>query len=115
MDKLDRYRTHVQDLLKWYGSFKPLMKESVREYERQVIFDRENDHYQIVDIGWDHYNRIHHCVLHLDIKDGKIWVQEDTTDPGIVERLMDRGVPKEDIVLAFHAPYKRPYTGFAVG
>ncbi len=24
------------------------------------------------------------------------------------------GVGKEDIVLAFHAPYKRPYTGFAV-
>jgi hypothetical protein len=28
--------------------------------------------------------------------------------------LLARGVPKEDIVLAFHPPYKRPYTGFAV-
>ena len=25
-----------------------------------------------------------------------------------------QGVPKEDIVLAFHAPHKRPYTGYAV-
>ncbi|MFN6325075.1 MAG: element excision factor XisH family protein [Aphanizomenon sp.] len=24
-------------------------------------------------------------------------------------------VPKEDIVLGFHAPYKRQFTGFAVG
>jgi hypothetical protein len=29
--------------------------------------------------------------------------------------LVALGVPKEDIVLAFHAPYKRPYTGFGVG
>jgi len=25
------------------------------------------------------------------------------------------GVPKEDIVLAYHAPYKRKFTEFAVG
>jgi hypothetical protein len=28
--------------------------------------------------------------------------------------LEQNGIPKEDIVLAFHAPYKRPYTGYAV-
>ncbi|HFA48964.1 MAG TPA: XisI protein, partial [Bacteroidetes bacterium] len=27
--------------------------------------------------------------------------------------LMEKGVPKEDIVLAFQSPFKRPYTGFA--
>lgn len=114
MAKLDEYRTHIQELLKWYGNSKPKLRETVDEYERQVILDRENDHYEIVDVGWEEYNRIHHCVLHLDIKEGRIWVQEDLTDPGIVDRLLERGVPKEDIVLAFHAPYKRPYTGFAV-
>jgi hypothetical protein len=113
MANLADYRTHIQELLKLYAGFKPRMRDSVCEYERQVILDPENDHYQLVDVGWDNYNRIHHCVLHLDIKDGKIWVQEDLTDPGIVEKLLERGVPKEDIVLAFHAPYKRPYTGFA--
>lgn len=111
MDKLNQYRAYVEEVLKWYGDFKPREWE---EYERQLIFDRERDHYQVVDVGWNYPNRIHNCLVHVDIKDGKIWVQEDMTDPGVVERLMDRGVPKEDIVLAFHAPYKRPYTGFAV-
>ncbi|HEX6384245.1 MAG TPA: element excision factor XisI family protein, partial [Anaerolineae bacterium] len=32
----------------------------------------------------------------------------------IANELVKSGVPKEDIVLAFHAPYKREYTGFAV-
>jgi hypothetical protein len=33
----------------------------------------------------------------------------------MANELVALGVPKEDIVLAFHAPYKRQYTGFAVG
>ncbi|MBV7335811.1 XisI protein [Chloroflexi bacterium TSY] len=40
-------------------------------------------------------------------------IQHDATDIGIANELVDRGVPKEDIVLAFHSPYKCPYTGFA--
>jgi hypothetical protein len=36
-------------------------------------------------------------------------------DVGIANELVDMGVPKEDIVLAYHAPYKRKYTGFAEG
>jgi hypothetical protein len=53
--------------------------------------------------------------LHLDIKDGKIWIQHDGTEIGIANELVKLGVPKEDIVLAFHEPFVRPYTGFAVG
>ena len=34
---------------------------------------------------------------------------------GIVSDLEALGVPKQDIVLGFHAPYKRNYTDYAVG
>jgi hypothetical protein len=36
------------------------------------------------------------------------------TEDGIATDLLEAGVPKEDIVLAFHAPEMRPYTEFAV-
>jgi hypothetical protein len=55
------------------------------------------------------------CVLHLDIKNGKIWIQQNGTEIGIADELVKLGVPKEDIVLAFHEPLMRQYTGFAVG
>ena len=32
----------------------------------------------------------------------------------VTEELIQAGVPKEDIVLGFHEPEIRPYTGFAV-
>jgi hypothetical protein len=51
----------------------------------------------------------------VDIKDGKIWVQHDGTEEAIADRLVERGVAKQDIVLAYHAPHVRQYTEFAVG
>ena len=60
-------------------------------------------------------HRVYECLLHVDIREGKVWIQEDRTEVGLACELMELGVPKDDIVLAFHAPYKRPYTGFAVG
>lgn len=36
------------------------------------------------------------------------------TDNPLVKEKHSAEFPKEDIVLAFHAPYKRPYTGYAV-
>jgi hypothetical protein len=35
------------------------------------------------------------------------------TEVGIANELIEAGVPKEDIVLAFHHPEERKYTEFA--
>ena len=45
--------------------------------------------------------------MHLDIIDGKIWIQHDGTEIGVANELVEMGVPKEDIVLAYHPLYKR--------
>ena len=111
MAKLETYRTYIQDVIKQYGDYKTISGEAV---ETQTIFDTMHDHYQLVRAGWRNKRRIYGCVVHMDIKDGKIWIQHDGTEIGLANELVALGVPKEDIVLAFHAPYKRPYTGFAV-
>jgi XisI protein len=55
--------------------------------------------------------RICHITMYLRIKDGKIWVEEDWTDLCVVDDLLAPGILKSDIVLRFHAPYKRKFTG----
>ena len=110
MDKLDRYRSYIQDIITEYGSYKP----SYGQVEMEQVIDPVRDHYQLLSVGWNDFRRIHGCLLHIDIKNGKIWIQHDGTEEGVAERLVEWGVPKEDIVLAFHAPYRRQYTGFAV-
>ncbi|NEO02004.1 MAG: XisI protein, partial [Moorea sp. SIO3I7] len=53
--------------------------------------------------------------VHVDIKDGKIWIQHDGSEIAIADQLVELGVPKQDIVLAYQAPIMRQYTEFAVG
>lgn len=111
MAKLDNYRRYVQQVLEQYGQIKP----AYGDLERQLLFDPIRDHYQLVTVGWQQHQRVYHCLVHIDIKDGQIWIQYDTTESGVANDFVALGVPREDIVLAFHAPYKRPYTGFGVG
>lgn len=66
-------------------------------------------------LGWDEQKRVYGFVIHVDIKDGKVWIQRDRTEAGVANELVAAGVPKEDIVLAFQAPYVRQFTDFAVG
>ncbi|WP_442923105.1 element excision factor XisI family protein [Microcoleus sp. A006_D1] len=44
-----------------------------------------------------------------------MWIERDRAKIGVANELVEAGVPKTDIVLAFYAPYRRPYTEFAVG
>jgi predicted RNA-binding protein len=110
MAKRDKYRTHIENLIKEYSRCKP----SYGDIEAQMIFDREHDHYQLVNIGWHDHKRIRGCVLHIDIKESKIWIPHDGTEDGIANDFVALGVPKEDIVLAYHIQYRRQHTGFAV-
>ena len=83
--------------------------------EVQLLFDTKRHHYQVLNIGWKEQRRIYGVIIHVDIKNEKIWIQRDGTEIGIANELVAAGVPKEDIVLGFHAPYKREFTDFAVG
>lgn len=110
MARLIFYRQCIKKLLIEQSKGTPINGE----IEVQTIFDTERDHYQIVDLGWDGHRRIYNCVMHLDIKDGKIWIQRNQTDRRIADELVEMGVPKEDIVLGLQPAYAREYTGYGV-
>ncbi|MEM1167829.1 MAG: XisI protein [Cyanobacteria bacterium P01_H01_bin.35] len=85
-----------------------------KDTEVQLIFDKKREHYQVINLGWKEQKRVYGCVIHVDIKEGKLWIQRDRTEIGIANELVAAGVPKKDIVLAFKAPYLRQFTEFAV-
>lgn len=110
MDKLTHYRQILRDLVTQYGSYKP----SYGEIETEVLIDQTENHFQLLRVGWLNGSRVHGMTLHFDLIDSKIWIQRNGTDREITDELMEAGVPKEDIVLAFHPENVRQYTGFAV-
>ncbi|MBE9215678.1 XisI protein [Plectonema cf. radiosum LEGE 06105] len=106
---IEKYRQIIQQLI--------LEKQARKSYpegiEKQAVLDTERDHYLLLHTGWCNNRRTHGCSLHIDIKDGKIWIQHDGTEAGIATQLLELGVPKDNIVLAFHSPYMREFTEFA--
>ena len=111
---VEQYRQFIRDLLSERAN-RVYIQQNAQEYEVQTVFDSERDHYQLLYVGWRGNKRDFGCVLHLDIKQGKIWIQHDGTEEGIANRLVEMGVPKQDIILAFHEPYVRQFTGFGTG
>ncbi len=73
----------------------------------EAVFDRERDHYIIASVGWQGYRRVQQNLLHIDLIGGKVWIQRDGTEDGIADELEVAGVPKHDIVLAFHTAEDR--------
>ncbi|HLO85961.1 MAG TPA: XisI protein [Nostocaceae cyanobacterium] len=111
MDKLIKYREIIKNLLREYAT----LSQSNHDVETQIVFDSEHDHYQLMNVGWKNYRRIYGCFLHIDIKDGKVWLQHNGTEFEVGEELVNLGIPKQDIVIGFHSPFKRQFTDYAVG
>jgi hypothetical protein len=106
MDRLKEYRDIIKQILSEYAQFKP----SYGEIETETVFDEEQDHYELVHVGWKGVERIHGSVIHVDIRDGKVWIQHDGTESGIAEELVEAGIPRDQI----HPPEIRQHTEFAV-
>jgi hypothetical protein len=111
MDKLNKYRHYIQQLLIEESQGKTLGGD----IESETVFDLTNDRYLLIDLGWNGHQRIYNCVLHLEIREEKIWIQRNQTDTLIADILIANGVAKDDIILGLQPPYIREYTGFGVG
>ena len=111
MASLDEYRQIVETIFTEYARL-PYAYEDIRT---EAVFDRGHDRYLLVNVGWDNGLRVHGGLVHIDIIDGKLWIQRDGTEHGIAKELVQAGVPKDHIVLGFHPAHVRPHTEYAVG
>ncbi len=110
MDKIEQYRDYVQQFLCYYRS----LRKDDPDVESQIINDKENDRYLIVNVGWRNKRRIYGCVMHLDLRDGKIWIQYNGTEIDVAERFVALGVPRQDIVIGFLPPRMRRLSDYAI-
>lgn len=110
MDTLDQYRDYIHKIFSEYASI-PSHHSQISSI---VIISEDRNHFLLMKEGWDGKKRIHHCLIHVQILDDKIWIHFDGTEDGITEELVAAGVAKDKIVLAFHPHYVRQHTGYAI-
>jgi XisI protein len=111
MDKLTEYPKLIKRILTEYVELSNRYPNS--DIETFLIVDESKAHYIWMNLGWQNGDRITGMTVYVRIQDGKFWIEEDWTEDGIATDLVRAGVPKEDIVLAFHEPKIRQYADFA--
>jgi hypothetical protein len=105
----NRYREIIELILVEYTK----IPYAYGDIQTEAVFDRRRDRYLLMNVGWDRGQRVHGCLVHVDLIDGKFWIQRDGTEHGIAKELVAAGVPKEQIVLAFKPPEIRRHTDYA--
>jgi hypothetical protein len=79
------------------------------------VFDETHNQYQILDVGWDESgSRIFQPIVHIELLNGKIWIQENMTDIDLAKALLKWGVEASDIVLGMHSASLRRFSEYAV-
>ena len=84
------------------------------EFAFSAVFDDERGHCLLMIFGTHQGKRIHGSLVQLRLHNGKIWIEQDDGPVGVTEALLEAGIPREEIVLACHSPWKRQFTEFAV-
>ena len=110
MDTAESDRRLIERILVDYTKV-PYSDSDVR---LQTVFDRDQDRYVLMLDGWEGVRRVHGCLVQVDLIEGKFWIQRDGTEYSIAQELLDAGVTKDRIVLAFRSLEKRRLTDFAV-
>jgi hypothetical protein len=109
MDKVERYRQIIKDIINWHSRYSP----SSKDCETLAIQDDYSDNYLLVDVGWHDSKRVHSVILHLRIVDAKIYVEWDGLESGVTKDLLREGVQEDDIVLGFVRPERRKLIDFS--
>ena len=110
MDTLEHYRQLIRNIIMEHTR----VPYAQGDIQFETVFDRESDRYLLMLVGRENKRRVHGCLIHVDIINGKLWIQRDGTEHGVANELLEAGVPKDQIVLAFWSPEFRKDTGFAV-
>jgi hypothetical protein len=97
MDPIKNVRDIIESILLEYTK----IPYAHGEFQSEAVFDRARDRYLLMNVGWDRKRRVHGCLVHIDIIDGKLWIQRDGLEHGVATELVDAGIPKDRIVLAF--------------
>ena len=110
MDKLTHYRELVKSVLTQLT----VVPYSFGKINTETVFDTERDRYMVIDIGWHDNRRFYNPLAHIDIIDGKLWVQRDGTEEGLPTILVQKGIDKDCIVVAYRHPLDQKLMGFAL-
>lgn len=110
MVDLNKYREYIEEIINWRAG----IGYAHGDLQMTPVFDRVRDRYLLMVDGYEGKKHVHFALIDVEIRNGKFWIHYDGLEEGVAGLLLEKGVPSENIVLAFYSPEMRKYTEFAV-
>lgn len=110
MADLNDYRNYVEEIINWRAN----IGYAHGNLKMTSVFDRTRDRYLLMVDGYEGKKHIHFALIDVEIRNEKFWIHYDGLEAGVATYLLEKGVPNENIVLAFYSPEFRRHTEFAV-
>jgi XisI protein len=98
MDTILVYRNIIKQIILRYAQLKP----SHGNIRLDPVFDEANDRYALMQVGWDRQRRVRGNLIYLTIQKDRVFIEYDGTENGITDELVAEGIPRDNIILAFH-------------
>lgn len=93
------------------ATLREIVKQVISEYARltpshgqirlDTVFDDSQDRYALMQTGWSQGRRVRGNRIYITLQHDRIYLEYDGIEQGITQNLLDRGVPPEQIILAF--------------
>jgi hypothetical protein len=99
------YQTLLKTILQEHESFGTQVGN--QPIATHFIYDDDHAEYLMVNHGWNTaWNEaIYGVIFHGWVRDGKVWIAQDLASPSVTSELLQRGVPRADIIPAMEHPY----------
>ncbi len=110
MDRIKKYKEIIdKELTTWAGH----SIADMPDIEYQYFKNKADNQFILLVLGWHNDIYRHDLLVHIQIKNNQIWVQEDKTGESISKTLQEKGIPRTAIILGFEEPILREQTKLA--
>ncbi|MFO7031846.1 XisI protein [Limnospira fusiformis CCALA 023] len=97
MDTITHDREIVKQVICEYAQLRP----SHGEIRLDTVFDEKQEHYALMQVGWDRGRRVRGNLIYIVLREGKVVIEYDGMEAGITQDLMEKGIPEDRIILGF--------------
>ncbi|MEM8505197.1 MAG: XisI protein [Cyanobacteria bacterium P01_D01_bin.1] len=97
MDSTTQLSDIVKEVISRYAQLKP----SHGDIRLDTVFDDEQGHYALMQVGWDRDRRVRGNLIYITLQDNRVIVEYDGMECGIAEDLVASGVASDQIILAY--------------
>ena len=110
MDRVEIQKHAVENVIQsWLES-----KRQQSHFSLEFVIDSGKQRFLLIGDGWLNHRRLYGTIIDISLRGGKVWVLEDNTEEGIAEDLLEAGLTRDEIVIAWQPEYRRELTGFAI-